>query len=164
MEIQFDSIEVQCLQPVVRQSQNLEETQELRVGDGMPDIGRILGAWGQVLLRGKEWRTGQLGASCGALVWVLYVPEDGGDIQMVETWMPIQARWDFADPGKEGKLRIQCLLRSVDARSISARKLMVRVGVSVSCDAEIQGKLQIPQPQDTPDIYLLKRQATRKFL
>ena len=158
MEIQFDSIDVQCLHPVVRQSQNLEETQELRVGDGMPDIGRILGAWGQVLLRGKEWRTGQLGASCGVLVWVLYVPEDGGDIQMVESWIPFQARWDFADSGKEGKMRIQCLLRSVDARSISARKLMVRVGVSVSCDAEIQGRLQIPQPLDSPDIYLLKRQ------
>lgn len=156
MEIQFDSIEVPCLYPVVRQAQNLEETQELRIGDGMPDIGRIIGAWGQILLRGKEWRTGQLGASCGVMVWALYIPEGGGEIQKVESWIPFQVRWDFQDPGKEGKMRTQCLLRGVDVRSTSARKLMVRVGVAVYCDAEIQGKVQIPKSHDNPDVYLLK--------
>ena len=52
-----------------------EETQEVRLPESMPDIGRVIAAWGQVVLRGKEWRAGHIGLNGGVMVWVLYAPD-----------------------------------------------------------------------------------------
>jgi hypothetical protein len=151
-------MEIPYLLPVVQRVQNLEETQELRINDGMPDIGCVLGAWGQVLLRGKEWNAGRVGVSGGVMVWALYQPEDGGEVQCVESWVPFQAKWDFTDTGKEGKLRASCLLNGIDVRSISARKLMLRVGIGISCDAGVPEKICVPVPEEQEDIYLLQKE------
>ena len=76
MELQFNKSVCNCLQKLVAQTQTQEQTQEIRLPDGMPDIGRVLGAWGQVLMRSKEWRGSGMGVSGGVMVWVLYMPED----------------------------------------------------------------------------------------
>ena len=53
MDITFHKTEFRCLQAAVNEIQNAEQTQELRLPDGMPDIGKVLCAWGQTILRGK---------------------------------------------------------------------------------------------------------------
>ena len=59
MELQFEKKLIPCLRTVMRQVQTQEQTQEeVRLPEGMPDIGRVLSSWGQVLIRGKEWRSG----------------------------------------------------------------------------------------------------------
>ena len=55
MEMQFEKIPVAYLQKLTGQLRSQEQTLEVRLPEGMPDIGRILGAWGQVVVRGKEW-------------------------------------------------------------------------------------------------------------
>ena len=79
MELKFEKAGCACLETVLQEIQNQEQTQELRLSDDMPDIGRVLAVWGQPILRGKEWRTGQAIASGGMIVWVLYAPEDGSE-------------------------------------------------------------------------------------
>ena len=75
MELQFEKQSLSCLRSVLRQVQTQEQTQEVRISDGMPDIGRVLGAWGQVIVRSKEWGSGTMSLSCGVMAWVLYMPE-----------------------------------------------------------------------------------------
>jgi len=158
VEIRFRNADVSCLMPVVRQLQNLEQTQEIRLDDGMPDIGRVIGTWGQVVLRGKEWHTGQVGTSGGIMVWILYEPEGGSGFQSIESWIPFQAKWDFNDKGREGKMILKCLLRSIDARSTSARKLIVRAGLAVTCEALVSSELDIPVPDEVPeDVFIRKK-------
>ena len=53
MELEFERKQIPCLRTLLRQLQTQEQTQELRVSEGMPDIGRVLGGWGQVILLGK---------------------------------------------------------------------------------------------------------------
>lgn len=157
MELQFHKNQLSCLQRVKRETQSQEQTQEIRLGDGMPDIGRVLGAWGQVLMRGKEWRSGGMSVSGGVMVWVLYAPEDGGELRSVEGWIPFQMKWELPDTERDGTIRAACLLRGVDARSTSARKLMVRANVSVLADAYVPGESDIYTPQELPeDIHILK--------
>lgn len=157
MELQFHKTGYPCLQRVKREVQNQEQTQEVRLGDGMPDIGRVLGAWGQVLLRGKEWRSGGMGVSGGVMVWVLYAPEDGGPVQCVDTWIPFQMKWDFPDTERDGTICTACLLRNVDARSTSARKLMVRASVGVLGEAMMPGEMALYMPDNLPaDVQVLK--------
>ncbi len=157
MQLQFYKTVCPCLQKIKRQVQNQEQTQEIRLSDDMPDIGRVLGAWGQVLLRGKEWRNGSMSVTGGVMAWVLYAPEDGGQVQWVDTWIPFQLKWDLPDTQHDGIIRAQCLLRSIDARSTAARRLMVRTSVGAMGEAWLPGEFCQYAPENIPeDVQLLK--------
>ena len=117
MEMQWNSTPWDYLRCNVRQVQNQEQTLEVRISDGMPDIGRVICAWGQPILRSKEWRNDGMSITGGVSVWVLYAPEDGSDLQSVEAWLPFQGKWSFQESHREGVIRADCLLRSVDART-----------------------------------------------
>ena len=85
MELQLKQRKVDCLKQLTNQICQEEQTQEIKLGDSMPDVGRVLGAWGQVLLRGKQWNHGSAGVSGGVMARVLYAPEDGSQEQCLET-------------------------------------------------------------------------------
>ena len=95
MELEFMNKPIDCLRQAVWEVKNEEQTQDLKLSETMPDIGRVLGSWGQVLIRGKEWRGSSVNVSGGVLVWVLYEPEDGSALQTVETWVPFALRWSI---------------------------------------------------------------------
>lgn len=158
MELQFDKMNWECLTPVAAQTRSAEQTQEVRLSDAMPDIGRVIASWGQVLLRGKEWRSGGMSVSAGVMAWVLYAPEDGSEPQTVETWIPFQLKWDFPETKHDGVMVADCLLAAVDARSVSARKLVVRASVSVMGQAlePIQAQVYRPGEMDA-DVQLLRK-------
>lgn len=157
MEMQFEKTICACLAPVVQEVQNQESTQEIKLSDGMPDIGRVIGSWGQVILRGKEWRGDCIALTGGVMAWVLYAPEDGSTPRCLDTWIPIQMKWDLPDGAREGEIRVSCLLRSVDARSVSPRKLMVRAGVAALGQAMSPMEAEVFHPEALPgDVELLK--------
>ena len=137
----------QKLYTLVRQ----EETQELKLPEAMPDVGRIIAAWGQTVIRGKDWHDTGAGISGGVLVWMLYAPEDGGALQRIESWIPFQSRVDFPERGDSGVLRVEGILRCVDARSISGRKIQFRAGIGLLVQALEPAETEIPVPGELPD-------------
>lgn len=157
MELKFEKMPCRYLRCVAREVRNLEQTQELRLPDGLPDIGRVISAWGQVMLRSKEWRGDCIGASGGATVWVLYAPDDGTEPQCVEVWVPFQAKWNLPETDKEGTVRFVPLIRNVDARTVSARKLMIRVSFGIWAEALVPAEADIYMPGEVPEgVELLK--------
>ena len=157
MELEFEKRGIPYLKTLLQEVQNQEQTQELRLGDGMPDLGRVLGTWGQVILRSKEWRGDRVSISGGVMVFVLYVPENDGEPRTIESWIPFQMKWDLPDGQHEGDIRVQCLLRFLDARVVSARKIMLRCGIAALGQAYRQEKAQVSTPGEVPeDIQLLK--------
>ena len=150
MQLQFDKAALPIMKRVKREMKNVEQTQELRINDGMPDIGRVLGAWGQVILRTKEWQRVGAGVTGGVQVSVLYVPEDGKDVQMVETWIPFQVKWELPETDAEGTASVCCLLRSADARNTSSRKILVRVNVGVCGQLWEPGEVWQYTPPELP--------------
>jgi len=139
------------LRSALCQVQNQELTQEIRLSDGQPDVGRVLGAWGQVVLRSKQWHSGEISASGGIMAWVLYMPENGAQPTCLQNWIPFHMNWPLDDGGREGIIRLHCLLRFADARTISARKLMLRVGIGVHAEAMIPRELSYSAPGQVPD-------------
>ena len=137
MELQFRKTICSCLKQAVHEVKNLEQTQEVRLPDSMPDISRILGAWGQLIMRGKEWRGDRILSNGGMMVWVLYAPEDGTEPRCVDTWVPLQMEWDLQDTDREGMIRVRWMPRFVDARSVSPRKIMLRLGVAALGQAHV---------------------------
>jgi len=135
LEMRFERKTISCLDTALQQVQNSEQTLELKLQEGMPDVGQILTAWGQPVLRSKEWREEDVQFSGGMMVWILYAPEDGSEEQCVQGWIPFQMRWDLPEHTPEGTLRLRCLTRFVDGRSTSPRRILVRAGLAVMAEA-----------------------------
>ena len=158
MEENFEWKTISCLDRALHQVQNSEQTLEIKLQEGMPDVGQVLNAWGQPVLRSKEWQEEQVQFSGGMMVWVLYESEDGLEVQWVQGWIPFQMRWELPDHTPEGILRLHCLTRFVDARSVSPRKIMVRAGVSALGEGCIRKEGDTWTPGEMPeDVQLLRR-------
>lgn len=157
MDLQFRKDLLPYLKTVINETQSKEQTQEVRLPEEMPDIGHVITSWGQVLIRSKEWHPGGIGVSGGVMVWVMYAPENGARMQCIETWLPFQFKREFENPEKDGIVCAIPLLTAVDARSTSARKLIVRVGVDLQLQAKIKTTAELYQPEELPDdVCLLK--------
>lgn len=158
MELQFESKPIRCLCRRVWDVQETEQTQEVRLPDDMPDIGSIICAWGQCVLRGKEWRTESIGVSGGVMAWVLYLPADGSEPRMVEAWLPMQCKWNMPESKYEGTIRTSWLIKGVDGRMLSARKMMVRANAQILAEALVPCEKEVFQPIEVPkDVALLKK-------
>ena len=158
MDLQFSKSVCQCLRKVTCQAVNQEQTQEIRLPDTLPDIGRVLGSWGQVVVRGKEWRGNGMSVAGGVMVWVLYASEDAASTEVIEGWIPLQMKWDFPQTQRDGAICVLPLLKAVDARSVSARKIMIRVTVSAQGMAQEPMEQDIYSPVEVPrDVQLLRR-------
>ena len=158
MQLQFSKSAIRFLETALQDIRTAEVTQELRIPDGMPDIGRILTTWGQIQLRSKEWQGSTVLVSGGVMVWTLYAPEDGTEPRSVESWIPFQVKWELPQTDREGPLRVLPLLRFADSRSLSSRKLMVRSGVSVQVRGMYPMEAEVTTATDLPeDVQVLRR-------
>ena len=151
MDLQFRKEPISYLRTVTNDIQTQEQTQEVRLPDGMPDIGHVIASWAQVVIRGKEWRGGSAGVNGGVMAWVLYAPEDGSEPQCVDTWLPFQMKTDVDGTLQDGTICAVPLLQNVDARSVSARKMMVRSSVSMLMCVQVRDKVEVGLPDDLPD-------------
>ena len=150
MQLQFEKSSHSCLRNVLAEVQNMEQTQEIRIPEGMPGIDRVVSAWGQVVMRSKDWRGSSIHLSAGMMVWVLYMGEDGS-IRCTEGWIPFQFHWDLPENCPDGTVRILCLPRYVDARSVSAGKMMVRAGIAALAEAWCPGEKTVYHPAEMPE-------------
>lgn len=158
MELQFGKQSRSCLKPILQEIKQMELTQELRLGDGMPDVGRVLGTWGVPIIRGKQWSGDQITVSGGVMMWVLYAPEDGTECRSVDLWIPFQMRWDIPACDRDGTIRVLPLVRFADSRTLSSRKMMVRVGIALRGQALCPMDFDVAEPGDGMDgVELLKR-------
>ena len=158
MEYNFRNDGLSCLREAAWEVKTEEQTQEIKLPDTMPDVGKVLGAWGQVLIRSKEWRGSGMSVSGGVMAWVLYLPEEETEPRSVDAWIPFQIRWDFPQTQRDGAILAETLLKTVDARCVSARKLMVRTVVSVAGCALEPTTVEVFTPDAIQeDVYLLRR-------
>ena len=158
MQIEFEKNTLECLQRVAWETRQEEQTQEIKVPDSMPDIGTVLGAWGQPVLRSKTWHGSGMTAAGGVMVWILYIPEEESMPRMVEGWIPYQVHWDFPQTRRDGTMVIRTQLQDLDARSVSPRKLMLRGVISVAGEALEPVKTHIYTPPEMPeDVQILRK-------
>ena len=158
MELQFQNRSLDCLRSILCETKSQEQTQEVKLPEAMPDVAKVLGAWGQCVLRSKEWHGGRMGISGGVMVWVLYAPEDGSFPRVVEAWLPYQLQWDLPQTQRDGNILVQPVLKRVDARVTSARKLMVRSCVEALGEALEPAQLEVFQPEQVPEGLYLRQQ------
>lgn len=158
MELQFEKKPCPYLRRMVWDVKEQEQTQEVRLADGLPDIGTILGVWGQCVMRGKEWGNDSISTNGGVMAWALYAPADGSEPRMVECWLPIQMKWNMVGSEKMGTIRCHWQLKGVDGRTLSARKLMLRANVSILSEALEPWQEEVAVASEVPeDVQLLRK-------
>lgn len=156
MEMKFEEVYCRHLRRTVDQVLTQEQTQEVRLPESMPDIGRVLSSWGKVIVRSKEWRSGSMAVSGGVMAWVLYAPEDGSEPRSMEAWIPFQLKWEFPETQRDGFICVVPRLKSIDARSTSARKMIVRANISAWGQGLENVETEYFAPQEVPeDVELL---------
>lgn len=156
MELQFQETAFRCLRSSAADTRSAEQTLEVRLPENMPPISRVLGAWGQPLIRGKEWGGDQASVNGGVMAHALYEGEDGG-VHCVEGWIPFQLKWELQDSQQDGTMMVGCLIRSVDARQIGAEKLMLRCSVSAAGQAMEKEVYSLYSPGQLPeDVQILQ--------
>ena len=159
MDLQFAEKPLPYLRQVARDIKNVEQTLEIRVPDSAPRVGTILGVWGQVTIRGKEWHGDRVTVNGGVVISMLYLPDGEDGVQVVDGWIPFQQTWDLEDSYRDGKVIVSCVPRIMDGRSISAGKVLVRVSLSICAEVYEDDVLQIPDGADIPeDVQTLCRQ------
>ena len=158
MELQFSKTVLDCMKTAAWDVKNEELVQEVRLPEGMDDISRVLGTWGQLLIRSKEWRSEGMSISGGVTAWILYAGEKNAAAQCVEVWMPYQIKWAFPDVKRDGNVLVTCSIRSMDARMVSARKMMLRCVISVAGQGLEPTSIEVYHPLNIPqDIQMLQR-------
>ena len=151
MQLEFKSTPLTYLNSRLRQVQNQEQTLELRLTEGMPDIGRILLTGGQARLSSKQWRADSVSISGGIQAWALYLPEDGSQPQLVEGWIPLQAKFPLPEGCREGILDGRITVRNLDGRALSPRKLLLRCSVAMVAEALCPEETAIYSPEEVPE-------------
>ena len=162
--MQFEKNSIRCLRSVLCETKDHEETYELRLEDGMADIGEIIGCWGQVVVRGKEWRPGGISTNGGIIAWVLYKPEEGEQLCCASAWIPYQFKCDFDENERDGGIVVQPLLSSLDARMISSRKIMLCGDISVLCQAMVDSEITCFSPGAIADDIMLLQETFEPLL
>lgn len=149
-----------CLNIVFSEVQNVEQTQELKLPDGFPDVGRILGTWGQAIERSKEWHNDRAVCAGGMMIWVLYMPEDGSELRSLNTWCPFQMKWDVPENAQDGSFSVSMRMRFADARSVSPRKIMIRCGAAALGEGIRADVIETSQMEDpTETVQFLRKSA-----
>ena len=151
MEFKFNKSSIRCMHSVLHEVKDQELTQDVKLSEGMGDVGRILACNGQIMVRNKQWRNGTFQLNGGVLAWIIYEPEAGGSSYCVETWMPFQMRCDSAESDSDAIVSATALLRDISARQIAGRKLLVRAEISVLFDAFVSENTDVFEPCDLPD-------------
>ena len=157
MELEFQQNRIRFLKKALCQVQNQEETLETVIPDSMPDAERILGCWGNPVIRSREWRSGGMTLSGGVEARVLYDAGEETAPQLLEMYLPFSISWDQDMGEEEGPMIHDCRIRSMDARIVNSRKILVRVNLTAKGEAYNRAEEPISTlPEPPSDLELLR--------
>lgn len=161
MELGFEKMQLPYLRQLLSQTKEMELTQEVKLPEQLPDVRDILAAWGQVLIRSKEWRSNSIGINGGVLCWVMYVPEGEDMPRTVDAWLPFQMLLDIPESSDDGQIWVDPALKLVDARVTGAGRIMARACVNLQVKAAVPDNAQLYKlPLMEPDIQLLQKNVS----
>lgn len=132
MEATLKRIEIDCLERVFSACVSCEETAESVVPDVLPDICEIIDADGLVLLKSKTVEQGRMHLSGNISATVLYMPESASNLCRVCVDVPYSISYECAELSEDCRPEALLRLRSIDARMLNPRKILVRADVEAN--------------------------------
>lgn len=125
-----------------------EQTAEIMIPESLPEIRRIVDAFGNVVLQEKRMEGGEVRLSGGVQAGVVYVPEGDEDVQSMDAWLPFSFR--KSTDVQDGCLIVRTWLKSIDARMVNSRKAIVRANIGVELWQLAPEQVQLASVIDAP--------------
>lgn len=132
METTLKRIEIDCLEKVFSACTGCEETAESVVPDVLPDICEIIDSDGLVLLKAKTVEQGRICLSGSICATVLYLPENGSGPCRLSIDIPYSVCCEDPELTEDCRPEGTVRLRSIDARILNPRKVLVRADLEAS--------------------------------
>ena len=129
MELTFHEQSIHYLEQTRYDNLCQEQTAEMTVPETMPEIARIVDCFGTVVVGSKTVESGSVTVSGGIQAGVLYVAEGSdNELNRIDVYLPFTVTRKV--PAQENStLFYWGWLRSIDARFINARKVLVRANL-----------------------------------
>ena len=142
MEISFESESLRYYERLYSAAFTHEETTEMIVPDALPDVGGVLMVEGTALLRGKEANTDSLAVTGVCDLSILYLPEEGGELQKLSMEAPFSAVTPCPGLTEQGRAAVSLRFMNGEARLLNSRKLLVRTEVCISAGVWLPRQLE----------------------
>lgn len=118
------------LKRIMREVRRQEETGEVVVPDSYPDISGILCAGADVVIRGKDCRSGGVTISGGIKGTILYQPEGESLPRCLELYLPFSIKVACAELTERSQIVTAVYVRSAEGKMVNSRKALLRVELS----------------------------------
>ena len=151
MELELKQTSMPYLKCIVQEIKNQEETGETIVPDSYPDIGSVVHAYADAIIRGKDCRNGSITVSGGCKGGIIYDPEDHSAPKTLEFYFPFTMKTEHPGLSEQSKSICEIKVRSVDGRMINSRKAMLRVDLGCSIRAFEETQENFFSLSDKPD-------------
>lgn len=159
MELVFQEEKQEFLCRIVCDTVSQEQTADVVIPDSIPDADRVVDAFGTLLVRSEECGADSAAVSGTVQAGAIFVDE-GGTPYCVDAEIPFSVRRDFPQQEEDCYLQCRCTLKSVDARLLNSRKILIRVGLTCTVQVfspQIRTRYDISEPAQA--LQLQRRQV-----
>ncbi len=132
MELNLKRETYLCYEAAAESPTSFETTQEAIVPDSCADVGRIVSASGAVLVHSKDVTPdGRVEVSGVIKATVLFVPDQGREAGAVHLSIPFHNYCEARELTAGDRYGVLAELRSIDARLLNPRKLLIRADLAL---------------------------------
>lgn len=158
MEILFQEQKISYLAEKRCDDLHQEQTGEITVPENLPELGRTLDCFGTVLVRERSVDNGSVTVTGGIQVGVLYLPEGEEQPERLELYLPFTVTKKIpTEPG--AVLHYWGWLRSIEARLVNARKLLIRADLASELTLFTPAELILRQLDPCPKGLVCRRET-----
>ena len=165
MELGLKWKEFSCCEAAGHVAVSHEETMETAIPEYCPDVARIVDTVGQLKVREKKLSNGRLTITGAVSVTVLYTSEESAGLRSLTLTVPYTC---MVDDQRLASCRSVCVcgrLPLVEARSVTARKLYIRVMMEFETEGIACPQKSICQDtQEEPALHLRRREQEVQVL
>ena len=163
MDIAFQEKFIDCLREQAVEVLYQEETAELIVPDSYPDVQAIIDSAAVCCLRDQEILPGSFTVSGAFQASALYTAEGDGALFSMDAYLPFTAKLarEEIQPDSRGIAEIR--IRSVDARILNSRKILIRVSYAIRLTVYGTALLKLWDTEGQEGVQLLHEKETGTF-
>lgn len=140
-----------------------EQTGEITIPETLPELGRVADCFGTVLVQNRSTDNGSVTVSGGIQVGVLYVPANSEELERLELWLPFTVTKKIPVQA-DATVHYWGWLRSIDARFVNSRKLLIRADLGSELTVLTPATLELQQLDECPRGLILKTETYRMRL
>ena len=156
MDIEFRENPMAYLQEQIVEVLYQEETAELIVPDSSPDVRAVVDSSAVCCLRDQEVQAGSLAVSGAFQGSILYTAEGEEQPFWMDAYLPFTAKLSRDEIRENSCATAELRIRSVDARILNSRKILLRVSYAVRLIAYGPASLPLWDAESEEPVQLLR--------